>query len=400
MIKQLQRKFVIYAVLISMIVLLIITSLINILNYHSVIDNSDKKLKILVASDFQLGSELITYSLLPQEMASLIKYFIVYTDNQSQIHEIYSNSFNYLTYEQAKSHGETAIDKQTVNGTVDHFRYLKIEGTTGFYYVFLDIESELTGCYNLMISTLVVLGFALILITLFACILSKPVVYPIAQAYEKQKHFITNVSHEFKTPLAIIKADADVLELENDKSEWTQSITNQVSKLNVLVENLISLTRLDEAQADLIKSDFSLSDALSETIDDFFTIAKKNNMTLTYHPTTNITYKGNEESIRKLFTLLIENAIKYTPHNSEIKIQLTHTYDSINFSIENPCDNLKIGKYTDWFDRFYRSDKSRNSKTQGFGIGLSIAKSICKNHKAKINAESKNGKTIVISIVF
>lgn len=396
--RKLQNKFIFYTISISAMSLIIIMSFINVNNYVSIINGADQKIEVIVSNDFKFEHK--PPRILKRELPSFMNFFTVYFDENSNITKIISNVDEYMAYEDVVSYSETIIKEGKSKGIIDGFRYLKTVSNNRQSYVFLDIQRELYSCMTFMVSSIYIVVIALILITIIAILLSKRAVSPIIESYERQKSFITNVSHEFKTPLAIIKADSDVIEIENGESEWTGSINNQISKLNNLVDNLISLTKLDENKVNIIKSDFSLTDALYETINEFSSVMQNSNIGIELVSSENITYNGNEESIRKLFEILIENAMKYASKNTNVRITLKNYNSKIYFSIENESKNLKIGKYNNCFERFYREDKSRNSEVKGSGIGLSIAKSICKNHDAKIRAYSNNGISIVIEIIF
>ena len=239
----------------------------------------------------------------------------------------------------------------------------------------------------------------LFLVALFSFLLSKKAVRPMVQAYKKQNAFITDASHELKTPLAIIKTSTDVLEMENGECKWTGNIHKQVNRLNELIGNLISLTKLDESD-ELEKFEFSFSDILSESVTDVKDYALSLNKNIIANIEKGISFKGNEELIRKVIYILLDNSIKYAKENSDINVNLSRQNRRIVFTIENEADNLEIKNYNVLFERFYRSDSSRNSKTGGYGIGLSIAQSIVLKHRGRISADSFDGKKIIFSVKF
>ena len=218
-------------------------------------------------------------------------------------------------------------------------------------------------------------------------------------AYEKQKIFITDASHELKTPLAIINTSADVLEIENGNSKWLDNIHKQVNRMNELIGNMISLTKLEE-EKELIKIDFSLSDLVMDISKEFEDLANSVNKRIDLDLEKNISYNGDENLIRQFISILLDNSIKYSKENSDIKVKLYKQNRKIVFSVENEAENLQKKKYDELFERFYRSDLSRNSKTGGYGIGLSLAQSIVLRHKGKLYAESFDGKSIIFTAKF
>ncbi len=238
----------------------------------------------------------------------------------------------------------------------------------------------------------------LILVFLLSCVFSKRAVAPIVDAQNKQKEFITNVSHELKTPLAIIKANTEVMEVIEGENEWTSSNHKQVERLNKLVSYLVSLTKFEEKKKDKLKIEFSITDAILETSENFKILAENENKQIILNVENNLTYKGDEESIRMMFSTLLENSVKYSKENTDIFITLNKKSNKIVFAIKNEADNLEIGNYDRLFERFYKEDKARNQTDNSFGIGLSIAKTIAENHKGSISAKSEDGKNIIFTV--
>ncbi len=399
MLKKLQRKFVLLTTVISVIVMLLIAVSINVANYVSIMNNSDEVLSLLAEGDLKIGEPFSHPERLPREIAFTTRFFIIRTNSSNETNHIDTRNISSVSTDEAIEYMNYANQSGANIGVVDNFRYIKTENEIGYSYYFLDIEEDLIGFETYMFYSIIIVIVAVIAIFLLSILLSKKAVAPIVNSVERQKGFITNVSHEFKTPLAIIKADCDVIEIDNGEDEWTDSIKTQISRLDSLVENLISLTKLDE-KVELIKTDFSLSDVVTDTINEFSSAIKSDKRSLVLDIKQNLSYNGDEALIRKVIATLIENAIKYSPSQTELKISLGTSGNKKIFSIENDCESIEIGKHNDWFERFYRGDKSRNNQIKGFGIGLSIAKSICDLHGAKISAESKTGKNIVITIIF
>ncbi|WZL81166.1 HAMP domain-containing sensor histidine kinase [Vallitaleaceae bacterium 9-2] len=183
-----------------------------------------------------------------------------------------------------------------------------------------------------------------------------------------------------------------------EESQWTKSIHNQVLRLTNLVESLVSLTRMDEEKSRLTYNDFSLSDLVLETTEQFREMSKFFDKELVLEIEENIDYYGNEQSISQLVSILIDNALKYGLKDKPIKVKLKKQAKKIFLQTTNKVENLSSGNYDILFDRFYRADNSRNSNLEGYGIGLSIAKAIVLKHKGKITAESVDGKTIIFTV--
>ena len=187
--------------------------------------------------------------------------------------------------------------------------------------------------------------------------------------------------------------------MESGESKWTGNIHKQVNRLNGLIGNLISLTKLEESGS-LEKTDFSFSDLLNDCVSDVKDYALSLDKDIITEIESGISFKGNENLIRQVIGILLDNAIKYAREKSNINVKLVKQNRKIFFSVENEADNLEVKNYNVLFERFYRADSSRNSKTGGYGIGLSIAQSIVLKHKGKISADSFDGEKIVFTVKF
>lgn len=386
---KLQKKFVLLTTSISILVLVIIATAINTINYSSVHNQSDEIIHLLIENNMVLNEYFDPRKNLSREILFTTRFFDVAFDHKGNI--VHSNTKNIASVSPEKAVLYAKQVYENSSGIIDDFKYVVSSTENGTIIVFLDIQNQLKTLKDYVFYSVIVVLTSIFLIFALAVILSKKAVEPIVQSFERQKGFITNVSHEFKTPLAIIRADCDVLELDNTETEWTDSIKKQVSRLDTLVESLISLTKLDE-KVRLVKKNFCLSDALDEVLSDFSSSIISANIVLTKEIAKSISYKGDEKLIRELMATLIENAIKYS--NNELKVSLKGKV----LIVENSCEDISIGKHSQWFERFHRGDASRNSK--GFGIGLSVAKTICSIHGAKILAKSKTGKDVIIKVNF
>ena len=213
---------------------------------------------------------------------------------------------------------------------------------------------------------------------------SKKVIAPIQQSYVKQKQFITDASHELKTPLAIISSNTDVLEFEHGNSKWTKNIQNQVERLTSLVNSLVAFSRMEEKDS-VERAQFNLTEALKSRIEDFNELANFQKKYIVTDIDSALNYYGEKDSIVQLMDILLENAIKYAPEDSDILVCLKKNRKNAILKVSNKAD-VKKGDLSKVFDRFYRLDESRNSTIKGYGIGLSMAQLIAEKHKETIRA--------------
>jgi signal transduction histidine kinase len=228
------------------------------------------------------------------------------------------------------------------------------------------------------------------MVVLFGALMSISgfVLKPISENIKKQKQFVTNAGHELKTPLAIITADIDVLELEvGEDNEWIQSIRNQTERLNQLIKSLLSLSRYDMENKDEPEiTVFNVSELINEEINNFKPMAV--NKTISFEKLTDgdILVKTEIDNIRQLLGLFLDNAIKYTPENKNIKISIRKAGRKLIMIFENNYDNSKKLNTKRIFERFYRGEKSHNKEIQGYGIGLSIVQSIVEKYNGHVKA--------------
>lgn len=422
MIRRLQRRFILIAMCAVFVVLAIIMGIINITNYLEVISESDKTLSMLVENggafpknDYEngnggnnIGSGGVNdkngaqprkpMGNMSAEAPFETRFFSVVIGNEEQVLSVKTGNIAAVTEDKAIEYAKQIIQGGTKKGFVSVYRYYVSKSDQGTLVMFLDCSRGLK-IYNNFLEASFAVSFAGILgVFVIVLLLSKRAIKPVAESYEKQKHFITDASHELKTPLTVISANTEVLEMTQGENEWTQSIHNQVKRLTELTNSLVSLARMDESDSKLIMIDFSISDAVSESAEAFKQLAVSQGKELAVNIQKNLSYTGNEESIRKLVGILVDNAIKYSDENGSISVSLKSLGKGIVFQVQNSVASIEKGNREELFERFYRGDDSRNSQVGGYGIGLSIARAIVSAHKGKITARSEDGKSLIISI--
>lgn len=246
------------------------------------------------------------------------------------------------------------------------------------------------------ISGIVLLGcVALVLILIF--LLSKKAVKPIAESYEKQKQFVTDANHELKTPLTLILANLDIAEAELGKNEWLDDIRSEGHRMTELVNQLVSLSRMDEDGHKMNISEVSFSEIVSDRVSEFEHLARERGKTLSASIDKDVKYHGDEALLHRLIGILMDNAIKYCDNDGEIRITLSRGRRVV-LTVENTYAAVGELELNRLFDRFYRADKARKF-TGGYGIGLSMAKAIVEKHKGDIMAYKKDGMHIGFKVV-
>ncbi len=335
------------------------------------------------------------YRGITKETPYFTRYFSVKFDEDGEITWSNTGSIAAVSISEAKELASEVYGSGNERGYKNGYRYLSLTSPGGEKLViFLDCQNQMSSARAFLMSSLLICAAGIAAVFVLVVVFSKKAIKPIAESYEKQKRFITDSSHEIKTPLAIISANTEVIEMENGESEWTDSIRNQVERLSSLTQSLTNLARMDEEGIKIEKCVFPLSDAVSESVEPFKTLAESKNRTLCTDIEGGISYDGSEKLIKQLVGILLDNAVKYSNDGGRIDVTLKKQKKNIVLKVSNTVDESETGDLDHMFDRFYRADKARTQSEGGFGIGLSVARSIAEVHGGTISANSTDGKTI------
>ncbi len=305
-----------------------------------------------------------------------------------------------VTEEDAISYATTLYTKGSTDGMYEDFAYRRTNVDGNIMYIFLDCKRDLSSFRSFLLISILVMVAGLTLVFLLSYVLSRIVLKPVFESYEKQKRFITDASHELKTPVAIIKANTEVIEMESGESEWTHSITKQANRLTSLTEKMVLLSRMDEGDFNKDFVNINISNLFGEICESYEPIAVKMNKKYDVNIEEGIVIKGDESNLTQMMSLLMDNAFKYSDEEGNINVSLAVSGRNKVLKVRNTVDNISEGSHDELFERFYRRDKSRNSKTGGSGIGLSVVQAIAESHKGTITAKSYDTHSIEFKIVF
>ena len=282
-------------------------------------------------------------------------------------------------------------------GFTGDYKYRVLQDENGEYMaVFLDCSREVSVITKIALLSLFSTVFCDGVVYVAVLLFSRKAIDPVVKASERQKQFITDASHELKTPITVISTSLKLLEMETGEQKWIDKAKGQTDKLTALVNDLVTLSRMDEEQSPLHMQDFPVSDAVLKTAESFRALAADRGHAFEIAVAPAVTYRGDEYAVRQLCSILLDNACKYTAADAPIRFTLEKGKKGIVIRTENACDNISEQDTKMLFDRFYRADPSRNAATGGFGIGLSIARSIAEGHGGSIKAE-KSGDDLIIT---
>lgn len=402
MINSLRRKFVLISTLSITFVVSAVFIIINILNYYNITSRSNELIYKIQNNSVFLEEVL---SLNNQNTIRGYKNYdkilnngiiIAQLDNDNHIEALFNRELG-LTNEMIEDLVEAAVEEDSKEGYVNYYKYTYIHHGDKYCLLLVNVERELAIFYQFLQNSIIV-GLVIIVITSSILIISsRKIVAPIEENYKKQKQFITDASHELKTPLTIISSNADVLEMEKGNSKWLSNIHNQVDRLTHLVNSLVAFSRVEEREH-LEKNKFSITELVKSRVEDFEELASFKSKEITSNIAENLYYNGDKQTIMQVVDILLDNAIKYADSHTTIDVELSQNKKNTMLIVKNQASGINQGDLSQVFDRFYRLDESRNSKIKGYGIGLSLAKLIIDRHKSQIRAYAPKDNEFCIEI--
>lgn len=327
----------------------------------------------------------------PKSLGS-IEFFVIMADENGKYTASANNDA--LTAEMAQQYIDVIMNADESVGMTGNMGYCAEKKPNGTLMVLTDRTSELDMMKKLKRITLVVGIISIIFLSAAAYFLSGIIVSPLKVTFEKQKQFISDASHELKTPLTVISTNADVLEGEIGENKWLNYIQDQADRMNILVNDLLSLSRLENNKRDFPRGVFNLSRAITNAALPFECQAFETNKNFVLNIEDDIYLNASEQHIKQMAGIFIDNALKYSKDGGTVRVSLTKEDNRAVLSVYNTGSGVREEDVDKLFERFYRSDESRARTTGGYGLGLAIAKSIIDKHKFKVHVENQEGKSI------
>ncbi|MCQ2462746.1 MAG: HAMP domain-containing histidine kinase [Clostridia bacterium] len=400
MIRRLQKKFIRITMCSAFAILFILLSSVNCIYIYFTCKSTNDTFETLIEHNgrFPSARQKNEPGRGNLETPFKTRYFAVQTDSAGNVQYLSVDKVASVNIQDALNITHKVLSKEKKEGTIGIYRYKIAEKYYGKLIIFIDCRDQLETTRVLIIGSFILMAFVMLVLFVLVYFFSGRAMQPVAESYDKQKQFITDAGHELKTPLSIISANTDVIEMCGDKSEWTESIRHQVSRMDTLIKNLIMLSRMDEQETDKDFCVFDISNVIADAAAPFRTLAQTQNRHFELSVQPDIKYNGNEEAIRRLVCVLCDNAVKYSGDGGVISVNFYRKNKNLIFSVFNTCENIDRKNLEKLFERFYRADSSRSRSTGGYGIGLSIAKAAADAHKGKIKAESTDGKSVTFTL--
>mgnify|MGYP002550455393 FL=1 len=408
MTKTLRMKFIVTAMTAVSILLILLIGGINIANFSVNERMTRDFLKVLAENGGSLSdreppdelkerpADLFRFQENGRQPAPM-EYFWAETDGAGMVVSCDVSHMSSFTVKEAEAYiGRIAVLNQPW-GRDDGMRYFisESESGKGNLVVVADISNQLRSELRVLLLSLAAGAAGWFFMLILISLLSGRAVRPIVENMEKQKRFITDAGHEIKTPLAIIMANTDALELHQGETKWSRNIRGQTERLSGLMQNLLTLSRMDEGTAETLMSECSLSEMTRDAVAQFREPAENRGISVLCDIAENVTVTGDKVRLLQLLTILLDNAVKYAEGvTPEIRVSVSRQERTAVLRISNTCF---LGQDEDpgkWFERFYRGDSARTQKSGGYGIGLSAASAIVRLHKGSVKAEYEDGRVV------
>lgn len=409
MIRKLKIRFITLSMTALVILLTVIVAGMNLINYNAIVSEADSTLSILsqnkgrfpdmnINDDFDNHKEKPLQHGMSPELPYESRYFSVLLSESEKVILTETSKIASVDSAEAVEYAQSVINRNDIQGFIEQYRFTCYNDSGGKRIIFLDCSRKLDSFRTFLYASLAMTLAGIVFVFFVICFFAGRIIQPIAESYEKQKRFITDASHEIKTPLTIINANADILEMEIGENESLEDIQQQIKRLKSLTNDLVMLTRMEESEDTMQKIEFPLSEVVAEIAQPFHKLAMQQGKKFICKIQPMLSINGNDKAIQKLVSILMDNAFKYSPQGGTVTLNLVRQNKTVYLSIFNTTDTqIKRKNLEHVFDRFYRTDASRNSETGGHGIGLSVAKAIVTAHGGKIQAFSQDGHSFQIT---
>lgn len=400
MLKKLRQKFILSALLSFALVMLLVIAGINLMNSLAARRAQDRVIDGILEYELAPKSEPRRRPINEMPWAGgpgsefTSRFFVVRCDQNGEVKTFGHEFINSVDEETAGSYAKQALSAGRDSGRVDNYRYRVAEKEGETILVFLNVQADARQQSKLLLaSALIGLG-SFACVALLVLLLSKPAMRPYMENIERQKQFITDAGHELKTPITSISTSADIAAMEHEGDEWIANIQTQAARLTKLVNDLVTLSRMDEETPFPEPMCFSLSEAAWETAESFQARAKAERKTFQTEIEESIQLLGDRASIQKLMSILLDNALKYSEPGELIQMSIRQKNARAVIEVTNTCQQPLPEEPERLFDRFYRPDASRSAATGGTGLGLSIAKAIAESHRGELAVSTEEPGTI------
>lgn len=401
MFRKLRNRFLVLNLLIISVMMIAAFSAIYLITYRNI--HTDTQNELRRVSEFYLKPNQMPFRSksepYPEEDGTMSAdrsvSFALLTDNNWNILATASVfDMDDVFYQTARNEA-VSDNKETGEFKLDgtYWGYIVRSEGNRYMIAFIDISSERTILTRLIYTFLITAAVMLVMIYLISRFFADRAIKPVSEAFSKQRQFIADASHEIKTPLAIIGTSVDLVmtnkaDSVESQSKWLGYIKAEAAKMNRLTSDLLYLARLDHAETQKLYADFDISGETENVILSMEGIAYEKSVSLDYDIEPALSVFGCREQIAEVITALLDNAIKFAGENGWTSVCMIKRHNNVLLTVSNSGNEINKEHMDRIFDRFYRADKSRSGRSGGYGLGLSIVKTIIEQHKGKISVKS------------
>ena len=406
MIKKLQKRFIRISLIALSVAMVLVVLVVNAANWVSVRNELQETLSFLAENGGSMardgaGGRMMGKTKHARNLVSESSWFSVSFDAQGARRGMNLLSMTDPDEQTAADLAVRAVAQGAARSAFlqDYLYLIRDNPGGGQTAVFLNCETKLAAVRTLALISGVACLCGILLAWLLVSIASRRAVAPTIRNMEQQKQFITNASHELKTPLTVIATNMELMRMETPGSPWVASTQKQTAQMRRLVDELVYLSRMEEENAPMAVEALSLNGLLREAAEPFAAMAEYQGRELTVEDQQETPLRGDRASIQRLISILLDNAVKYVPEGGRILASARTDGRFALLTVANDVEKpLSEEQCRQLFDRFYRADPSRNKDRQsGFGIGLAIAAAIVEKHGGSISASMDRNNRLVFT---
>ena len=391
MIKKLRIKFVCIVMAVAMLMVGGILGVVIYFTGQSMEMQSISMMRTIAAGTFQQG---VPGQLMDDEVR--LPFFTVQISSRGELITAGGGYFDLSDREYLQEIVDLVLEAERESGELREYdlRYLVTMSPVGLSIVFADTATEEATIRSMVYSCMFIFVAAMLVFLGISILLSRWAIKPVAAAWDQQRQFVADASHELKTPLAVIMANAELLQNEEtpeaDKRKFSANILSTTYQMRSLVENMLEMARVDNGTVRMNFAPLDLSELMSDAVLSFQLLYEEKGMGLRCALSEGICVNGSEQHLYQLLDVLLDNALKYSVPKGMVSVDLVRAGRNCLLSVASPGEPIAKEDLKNIFKRFYRADKAR-SLNGSYGLGLSIAESVVTAHKGRIWAESDRG---------
>lgn len=395
-IAKLRRTFIAIAMASFVVVIVFMGAAASIANITAVTSQANRTIDAILDAGGDIPNEANFHDgVFHQEASFGLRFFTVTYDDSGEVESVDLSHVASVDLGQALEVAKNAAPPYAIIGLNRYENYLYKDGETAdaTMTVFLDCSIQISNAHATIMNTVLVCVCAVIVTFISVFFFSNRAIRSEVENAQRQQRFMTNASHELKTPIAVIRANTELSEMMSGETEWTQSTMRQVDRLDGLVRNLMTIVRgVEQGEGDEDLREVDASAVVAEAVDSFRSVAQQAGIGLEDGVAPGVRLRCNPKSIEQLTCLLVDNALKYCDPGGNVLVSFSPARigHSCTLVVSNDYAAGANVDYQRFFDRFYREDESHGNQ-QGYGIGLSVAESICTRYHGSIRAAWKAG---------